>query len=807
MKRTWLALSLTLFVARGAHAQATSSVAASGGLQAVTARVDVAASKLRYGVCASAPCAFTDEQPIVIPGGVDPQAIRATTVEMSGARRALWIHAPSRTGASAWDAVLVGAKTAAAAVVFADETGKIHGQDGSKSGVKIEVVPDGAGHSFVARGSISEDYTICEREVLANASVLEPQSLEWRGASFQQLTPAEVSRSIVIDAEARQVPAEKPLASILHPRFASSGAHVEAIADGDAATVWSEGAAGVGRGQFVVFGTPSEVAISRLAITIAPPSPSPNGASPKRFFLATKDQLFSIQIPEDAWAHPARAYDIALPAPVKSSCLALVLDEAYGGPGKTDVTIADVAAYSDLDEKGVTLDTLALDLGAGGERAKEAEAILKRAGNAALAPIANAWNKLDVVGHARAIDAAEGAQCGADATRVFLNGLCESDPEIARKAETALTQCKTSSAIVAAVASMSAPLCKRVPGELALLGRQAALPKLAEWMRTDDVEARANVRREFAHAAQEATAQMLSAMLADPGHTALVRLEMLRAMGPRLREIQSDASKLLEALLANADMPTRYLALEPLAELAKAGDRGAQTRVAQMLAHDAEWPVRARAAELARDLPAVQSELVSAIDDPQPRVRQAALDTITALHVSPAAVLVEKHLDSDPWTFVRVASAHALAAMPAARDLDKALADAIEDKAPQVRSAILDALAEHRARDYASAVRARLDDEQELPDVRVSAAHALGAMCDPAQLERLTDLARGAAEPLASGEELTLGLAAITALGDIHPADLATRLAKLRDKSVRDAVRAAAEHAIASPSRCATGNR
>ena len=335
---------------------------------------------------------------------------------------------------------------------------------------------------------------------------------------------------------------------------------------------------------------------------------------------------------------------------------------------------------------------------------------------------------------------------------------------------------------------------------LAILGKQAALPKLAEWMHTDDVDMRANVRREFARAAQEASAQMLAAMIDDPKQTPLVRLEMLRAIGPRLSDIQSNATRALDALLAHADMSTRYLALEPLAALAKSGERTSGARCSNARARSRLARARTRRG-IARDLPAVQSELVSAIDDAEPRVRQSALDTIAALRVSPAAVLVEKRLESDPWTFVRVAAAHALSSMGAARNLDKALATALDDKSPQVRSAVLDALAEHRARDYASAVRARLDDEQELGDVRVSAVHA-SARCAIRPSSNGSRSSR--APPRSDGERR--GPHA-RSRGDYRARRhasrrSATRLHKLRDKSVRDAVRAAAEHALSTPSRC-----
>ncbi len=757
--------------------------------------------QLHYGKCASAPCALSDDVSIKMNATPDEKNVRATTVEMAGGKRALWLHVPS-VGNVSWDAVLVGS---ASPLMYADQTGLVRGQPGSMSGGRIKIVSDGIGHSLVVRGTASEDFTICGREALGYADAIDPQSLEWRRASFQQLSREDIDHAVSVVATPRQTPADKALAPLLAAKLASSGQHPSAIADMDVNTVWSEDGVGIGRGEFVGFNAPSDVPITRLTITIAPPTPSATGASPKNFFLATSDRVIAVNIPEDAWAHPSRAYDIALPQPIKSSCLTLVLEDAYSGANNRTVSIAELTAYSELDAPNATLETVAADLAASGRRAETAAGVLKRAGDAALPAVVGAWAKLDVYGRELAMDVASAASCGSDATQIFLRGLCDADPHVAQKAESGLQQCKRASGIVAAVQASPQTQCAKMPQYLALLGKQAALVPLAHMLATEqDTQRRANVRHQFANAARDAPAQMLVTLLADAQYPPYVRLEMLRALTPRFAEMQPAAASTLDGVLVpTADMATRFLALEPLAALAKAGDRSAQARVGAMLTRDGDWPVRARAAELARDVPAVQTELVSAIDDPQPRVRVAALESVAALRASPAAVLVEKRLESDPWTFVRVAAAAALGAMPAARDLDKALADALgTDVSPQVRSAILGALASHQARAYADAVRKRLDDAQELPEVRIAAAHALGAMCDPRQLERLTELARAAGDPMASGEDLTLGLAALTALGDIHPVDLATRIAKLRDKSVRDAVRAAAEHALVAPAKC-----
>src|SRR5258708_3230713 len=109
----------------------------------VTARVEGA--KLKYGTCATAPCAVNQEQTIPLTD------IDAANVKVTNVGRLVWVHVPSH-GAASWDAVLAGRQNA---LVHSEQTGKIHGQPGSMSGTKIEVI-----NGYVARGSVSEDFTI-----------------------------------------------------------------------------------------------------------------------------------------------------------------------------------------------------------------------------------------------------------------------------------------------------------------------------------------------------------------------------------------------------------------------------------------------------------------------------------------------------------------------------------------------------------------------------------------------------------------------------------------------------------------------
>jgi HEAT repeat protein len=242
----------------------------------------------------------------------------------------------------------------------------------------------------------------------------------------------------------------------------------------------------------------------------------------------------------------------------------------------------------------------------------------------------------------------------------------------------------------------------------------------------------------------------------------------------------------------------------PIAALARAGNAVATARFDSMLAHDPMWPVRARAAELAVDVPATEDALVKAAQDGEPRVREAALRSLGAARSPKAAQAAAAALSSDPWTFVRVAAATALGALPAtlAADGDRALEGALEDTSPRVRAAAISSLAAHGASSATRLLTLRMDDRKEDLDVRVAATRALGRLCAANAADRLTKLADAAASPVADETETELGIAAIDALGKLHPPDLGKRLAKARGQGVHDEVRRAAEASLAEAGSC-----
>jgi len=277
----------------------------------------------------------------------------------------------------------------------------------------------------------------------------------------------------------------------------------------------------------------------------------------------------------------------------------------------------------------------------------------------------------------------------------------------------------------------------------------------------------------------------------------VLEVDLFRALGPYIERVEGSAQAFAAVARQQKDFRARYLLLGPAAELARTGDRAALAWLGLSLRTDADAHVRARAAE-----------------DGEVRVRQAAAHSIGVIAANgdgrsgaPATTAAARNalvrrLRLDPWTFVRSGAARSLGALPAEAGADRSLASAMADASPEVRMSAIDALGEHRAAAYAPAIREVMGATKQPGDVRISAVLALATMCDRASIEAWTTMARRVANPQGE-QDLRLGVAAIAALGRVHPPDVAARLAPVNVKgvpsSLRDVVRAAINSKGACP--------
>jgi len=735
----------------------------------------------------------------------DAKAVRVEAVALGEGRNVARVVVPSKTRKGvAWEALVAGG---AGKVLHSALTGYVRGQDGDRTGTAIDVMPRGDGTAIVAVGEVREDLRLCGQETtLLAPQVVDAKTMQLRGASLQRLSRAQRDGAEKVAAGLR-TQAEAPLGRLLVATGASTAIGKPAsLTDGDPATVWAEARPGTGLGEFVVTRAPSEVPITRFAITVAPPGANPTaGSAPRSFFLVTDAKTFAVTLPEDGWLKPGTSYDIALKEPVRTSCVALVLDQAYArGNARPEVAVAELTAFSEFDTPGASPGAVARLLFGGGPRAQAAAAVLQRAGKRGVEGVMQAWNELDAPGRALGVDVAVRTSCE-DGGALLVASLDDKDRNVERKGREKLERCGRTAAPALLTAMQDAPVAQkaRYASLLALLAPSAAVPPIAALLGQGTAADRQLFRTAFMRAARSAEPAKLAELLRERrSGDATARLELLRALGPRIADVREDARTDLDDLLKGTpDLSLRYLALGPMAELARQGHRESVDRFASLMGHDAAWPVRARAAELALHIPGAQQELIERLRDPEPRPREAALRTIAEERLSAAAVAVGALLARDPWTFVRVSAATALGAMPQSPDIDASLATALEDPLPAVRGAAVDALGVHRASSYAGRVR-KLLDQDNAADVRLASVRTLAQMCDANALDTFTELAAKAASPTGESDSLTLGLAAIDALGKIHPRDLARRLERVMSKDARSQARAAAAQAMAAPGIC-----
>src|SRR5690606_739955 len=95
---------------------------------------------------------------------------------------------------------------------------------------------------------------------------------------------------------------------------------------------WSEKRGGDGSGEFVVFRAPRAVPMVGFNFRVRPTqSPPATGVAPSTAWIALDQGLYHVTLPPDAWNSESGVFSVRLPAPVESSCVALVLDSAGSG--------------------------------------------------------------------------------------------------------------------------------------------------------------------------------------------------------------------------------------------------------------------------------------------------------------------------------------------------------------------------------------------------------------------------------------------------------------------------------------------
>jgi hypothetical protein len=793
--------------------RATHAVApAGGGLASLDVRVDLKRASVQYGG-AEVPIALERAE---LP---DDDDVSIEVLAVGQGRHVVHVRVPVRGSdarveaqAPAWEALFAAGR---AAPLFAGRTGLLAGDPGERTGTALQIVPNGASN-YVLVGDLREDLRICgQSSTLLDPRALYPASLDLRPATVQRLGADERARAEGLVATDKGDSLDAPLAKLLTARGSSVGQSrgVE-LTDGNVDTTWQERRPGAGQGEFVVMAAPKEVPIARLQFALSPraaSSASSGGAdaAPKTFFLVTDTRSFEIMVPEEAARKPGEVYEVTFPQPIEASCLSLVLGDAYAhGMAHPDVGLAELVAYSEFDSPGTTLDDVAQRLS--GPRGGAAAQVLERA-QGALAAVSKAYGKLDAGGRALAIDvAASGERCD-EAAPLLAHAICDAAGDKAEqsviKAREKLARCSGAGPALAQELRGDASSRACVAPMLAALAPREALEPLADAMAEtpeSDPKTRAALRAAFGEALGGAPAGNLAALVGDGRRSAASRLEMLRAADARVAEVRDAGDAVLAELAKGSPtMRVRYLVLGPLGVLAHAGDSAARGRVVSAMAHDADWPVRAHAAEIAAGLPGAEGALVAAASDPEPRVREAALAALAGAVIGPDAVRAALSvLGVDDWSFVKTQAVAVLASAPPRRDVDDAVGRALADVSARVRGAVLSALARRHASSWRDAIRRRLDDKDEDADVRAAAASALGELCDAESVGRLTELTRPLRGVAADEDAREIGLGALVGLAALHPRDLNTRLAPLLAPGAPPAVRVAAAQAVAGRGVC-----
>jgi hypothetical protein len=769
-----------------------------------------------------------------IPADVDAGKVTVDSVELIGGKFVAHVHAPlGKKAKGGWTLVLAASDAAGAPKVERLLTGRVgvpQGLEGEQRSKVLVREKTGDGERLIV-GRRFENANLCGRQSVMYAQALTPSDMTWNRTTTRTLTPAQKASATKITARYAEQPLEMWRPQLLHGVVASSaiGKSRASMTDRNLSTGWSEKAKGAGQGEFLVMTGSDDVAVTGFELVIKPSDAGEKGAAPKSFYIATRKQVFAVTMPDDAWQRDAGArYVVDLPQPMRSDCFAIVLDQGHVSAEADQVTIAELRARTRFDSSKLVDLVRALESDSDADGAR---ALLIRSGDKGAKATIDLYTSLNLEGKRRARDVIESGGCNVVAPffvdRVLGKGAVAGfDPDLdpsAKHARERLRLCKPQARKSLASEIRAADVGDHrvwASRELATIGPSDAVNVILEVL---DQESTAPQRSGSADVIRRGLRASLSAAVQHKRARAAVeqtlapeffaklslvkRIDLLRAIGPKLASFSTSGGALGGTLESDTAFRTRFLLLEPAAHLAAGGDANAKAILRQSLRDDSNRHIRARAARVAGLVPALSSELEAALSDKAPRVREAALLAITeSTKLSASAESrVAQLLQNDPWTFVRIGAATTLTLGAASPAADQALLSVLaeNDGPTRLRSAALRALGKRKSVSTADDVLGIADDPTEPVHIRVAAISALGDMCYRPATEFLYKLALRAGYQQIPYDQ-PLGLAALSALGDIKPANLHDKLAPLfvKNKIVPPQIRSIARDVLERDGTC-----
>lgn len=624
----------------------------------------------------------------------------------------------------------------------------LHGDPGERRAEVVDVADrTGDGVPDVIVGTVAEGARICgAARTLLFPRAVDPQSQTLRPVVLFQVPSTGPQEEIVATA-ATPGPQGAPLVAGLRFTGASSqdGAGEDPSAVSAPRTLerpeegyWAEGRGGSGRGEFVSARLDdSGLAIRAFAITPSPADPAARNLGRAKLLWLVGDggARVRVTLPEDAALHPGQRYWVVPREPLAWSCVSVVLDEAYLPAGTPDAAtrtaLAGIEVYTDLDFGG-GVERLVRALVGDGADAGAAAALLARLGGASVAPTSAAWARMSAAGRKRAVrvfaaSARATDASGDEARAALVTASGDEDAEVR-------------SAAIDALARLGAPgveALARVLGAggaagdgaalaLAAAGTAAVAPVLTA-MSSEGGTERPVLRDALAAAVRvgaEPARDAVEAWLAAASRAVGVRAAVTLALA-----VVPDAAP-LATRIASAAMPdaTEFVARFRLARAAARlpGDDAIDAWLAGVAAGAEEWMLRAEALDAlaARHSPLLAATARTALEDPYPRVRVAAMRALGAgtEDLERLATLARR----DPWPLVRSEATLRLAPHARARLV---IRGALGDPNEGVRATAIAAIARAGDRGAWSLVAARLADDEEWPIVIAAGLEFARALC------------------------------------------------------------------------------